>query len=84
MYKLMEESTLYIGIKNPEKQARHWILEEIDLVLCLEHCTLWLRYLDTKKNRAEVFGELWNVVLEKNGQDKMARGSKLIKKFLNV
>ena len=41
----------------------------------LKHCFKWLRDLDTKKIETEVFGELWNVVLEKNGQDKMVRGS---------
>ena len=34
-----------------------------------------LRDLDTKKIGAEVFGELWNVVLEENGEDKMVRES---------
>ena len=29
--------------------------------------------LDTKKIGAEIFGELRNAVLEKNGEDKMAR-----------
>ena len=31
--------------------------------------------LDTKQIRAEVFGELWNVVLEENWEDKMVRES---------
>jgi hypothetical protein len=34
-----------------------------------------LLYMDTKKIRAEVLGELWNVVLEENGEDKMVRES---------
>ena len=34
---------------------------------------IWLRDLDTKKIRAEVFGELRNVVLDEYGEDKMAR-----------
>ena len=34
---------------------------------------IWLKHLDTKKIRAEVYGELWNVVLEENGEDKMVR-----------
>ena len=38
---------------------------------------MWLRDLDTKKIGVEVFGELRNVVLEKNGEDKM------IKKVIN-
>ena len=38
--------------------------KEIGQVLCLEHCFTWLRDLDTKKIRTEVFGELRNVVLE--------------------
>jgi hypothetical protein len=39
----------------------------------LEHCFIWPRDLDTKKIGAEIFGELWNVVMEYNGEDKMAR-----------
>ena len=35
----------------------------------------WLRYLDTKKITAEILGKLSNVVLEGNGEDKMARES---------
>ena len=42
-------------------------------VLCLEHCFIWLRDLDTKNIGAEVFGELQNVVLEDNAEDKMVR-----------
>ena len=38
---------------------------------------MWLRDLDTKKIGAEVFGEFRNVVLEENGEYKMAE--KLIK-----
>ena len=34
-----------------------------------------LRNLDTNKIKAEVFGELWNMVLEENEQDKMVRES---------
>ena len=36
---------------------------------------LGLRDLDTKKIGAEVFGELLNVMLEENGEDKMVRES---------
>ena len=44
------------------------------VMLCLEHCFIWLRDLVTKKSGAEVFGELQNVVLEEeNGEDKMVR-----------
>ena len=50
-------------------------IEEIGEVLCLEHCLIWLRDLDTKKIGTEVFGELQNVVLEENGEDKMVRES---------
>ena len=31
--------------------------------------------LDTKKTGAEVFKELWNVVLEENGEDKLVNES---------
>ena len=39
----------------------------------MEHCFIWLRDLDTKKIGKEVFGELRNVVLEENGEDKKVR-----------
>ena len=35
-------------------------------------CFVWLEELDAKKIGAEVFEELRNVVLEENGEDKMA------------
>jgi hypothetical protein len=41
----------------------------------LEHCFIWLRDLDTKEIGEEVFGELQNVVLEEDGEDKMVRES---------
>ena len=44
-------------------------------MLCLEHCFIWPRDLDTKIIETEVFGELRNVVLEENGEDKMVRES---------
>jgi hypothetical protein len=34
-------------------------------VLCVGHCFIWLRDLDTKKTGEEIFGELQNVGLEK-------------------
>jgi hypothetical protein len=37
----------------------------------LEHCFIWLRNLDTKKIGAELFGDLWKVELEENGEDKI-------------
>ena len=49
------------------------------LVLCLEHCFLCFRKLDTKKNGTKVFGEIRNVVLEKNGVEKVTKD-----KFLNL
>ena len=58
-----------------DKQAKHWTQEEICQVLCLEHCFIWLRDLDTNKIGAEVFAELWNVVLEENEEDQMVRES---------
>ena len=48
---------------------------EIDYVLCLEHCFIWLKDLDTKIIGVEVFGELLILVLEENGEDKKARES---------
>jgi hypothetical protein len=37
---------------------------------------IWLKDLDTKKIGAGVFGELCNVVLDENGEDKMVTESK--------
>jgi hypothetical protein len=39
----------------------------------LENCAIWLRDLDAKKIGAKVFGELGNLVLEENGEDKLVR-----------
>ena len=44
-------------------------------MLCLEHCFIWLRHLDTKEIVMEVFGVLLNVMLEENGENKMVRES---------
>jgi hypothetical protein len=48
----------------------------------LEHCCIWLRDLDTKKIRAKIFGEVGNVVLEKNREDKMVIAK--IRDWMNV
>ena len=40
-------------------------------MLCLEHCIIWSRDLETKKIEAEVLGEI-QVMLDENGEDKMA------------
>ena len=39
----------------------------------MEHCIVSVRDLNTKKIKAELFGELQNVVLEENGEDKMVK-----------
>jgi hypothetical protein len=48
--------------------------ERTSLVLvgrrCLQHCAVWLRDLDTKKIGTEIYGELRNVVMQENGEDK--------------
>ena len=41
----------------------------------MEHSFIWLRDLGTKKIGTEEFGEFRNVMLEENGEDKMARES---------
>ena len=51
-----------------DKQAKHWTQEENGALLYMAQ-----RDLDTKKIGAKVFGELWNVVQEENGEDKTAR-----------
>ena len=35
-----------------------YVFKYVNQVLCLDHCTAWLRDLDTNKIEAEVFGEL--------------------------
>ena len=57
-----------------KKQAKQWTRKKL-VRFYLEHCIVWFRGLETKKIRAEVFGELWNVVLKENAKDKMAKGS---------
>ena len=42
-------------------------------MLCLKHCTIGLRDLDTKKIGVEIIGELQNVVLDENGEDRSQR-----------
>ena len=59
----------------PASKRDSSLISQIGLVLYLEHCFIWLRDLDPKKIGAEVFGELWNMVLEENGEDKMVRES---------
>ena len=44
----------------------------------MEHCFTWLRDLDTNKIGVKIFGELRNLVLEENGEQKMPE--KLINK----
>ena len=39
--------------------------KEIDYVLYLEFCIVWIRYLDTEKVGAQLFGELRNVIWKK-------------------
>ena len=45
------------------------------LMMYAELCFTWLRDLDTKKIRVEVFGVLRNMVLEESGEDEMVKGS---------
>ena len=48
-------------------------VEEGRSALCLEHCFIWLRELNTKKIGVEVFVDLQNVVFEANEEEKMVR-----------
>jgi hypothetical protein len=45
-------------------------------VLHLEHSFVWGRNLDSSEIRSEVSGKFWNVVLEKDGEDKLDRPRK--------
>ena len=41
-------------------------------MLCFENCFIWLRDLENKKIRPDLFEELLNMVLEENGDDTMS------------
>jgi hypothetical protein len=45
--------------------------EETSEVLHLEHCFVWCGNLDSSETRSEVPGNFRNVVLEKDGEDKL-------------
>jgi hypothetical protein len=47
--------------------------EEISEVLHLKHSIVWCRNLDSLETRSEVPGKFRNVVLEKDGEDKLDR-----------
>jgi hypothetical protein len=40
-------------------------------VLHLEHSLVWCGNMDSLETRSEVPGNFWNVVLEKDGEDKL-------------
>jgi hypothetical protein len=50
----------------------------------LERCTVWLRDLDINNIGAEVIGALRNVVLEENGEDKIAKESNKCSSFERI
>jgi hypothetical protein len=45
--------------------------EESSELLQLEHSFVWCGNLDSSEARSEIPGKFWNVVLEKNGEDKL-------------
>jgi hypothetical protein len=45
-------------------------------VIHLEHSFVWCGNLDSSEIRSEVSGKFWNVVLEKDGEDKLDRPRK--------
>jgi hypothetical protein len=47
--------------------------EETSKVLHLEHSFVWCWNVDTSESRSEIPGKFWNAVLEKNGEDRLAR-----------
>jgi len=42
-------------------------------MLHLEHSFVWWRILDTSESRSEISGKFWNMVLEKDAEDKLDR-----------
>ena len=54
----------------------HWhnpAEEETSKMLHLEHGFVWCWNLDASGSRSEIPGKLWNVVLEKDGEDQLDR-----------
>ena len=47
--------------------------EETNEVLHLEYSTAWCWNLDISESRSEIPGNIWNVVLEKDGEDQLDR-----------
>ena len=47
--------------------------EEISEMLCWKHSFLWCWSLATSESRSEIPWKFWNVVLEKDGEDRMDR-----------
>jgi hypothetical protein len=45
-------------------------------VLHLEHSFVWCGNLDSSETGSEVPGKFWNVVLKKNGEDKLDKQHK--------
>ena len=45
--------------------------EKTSKVLHLDHKFIWCWNLDTSDSRSEVSGQFWNVVLEKDGEDRL-------------
>jgi hypothetical protein len=58
------------------QQIRLKAKEEISEVLHLEHHSVWCRNLDSSGSKLEVPGKFRNVVLEKDGEEKLDRTRK--------
>ena len=66
------------GSKQQEKIFLHQKIgltfkKKISKVLHLEHDITWCWNLDTSESRSEIPGNLWNVVLQKEGEDQFDR-----------
>ena len=71
---------LMIGVSESSSACRIEFAESINheviiiiIIIIIIIPIIWLREMDTKKIGTEVFGELVNVVLEENGEDKMGQ-----------
>ena len=50
--------------------AEEYHLESKKKIGQVENCIVWFRNYNTKTIEAEVFSDLWNVMLEESGEDK--------------
>jgi len=70
--KLLEFLTVIYKESYSSKLHSEWNMGTV-CKLHLEHSYMWSRKLDTLENRSELPGNIWNVVLKKDGEDHLDR-----------